>query len=168
MISVRYKLSLAEMIKAGRMSTIIRSKSVYILTVIIYLIFLVSSIFWMPSKIGSSIYTFLIVLPLSFIYQYFYVIPYRCRRIFKEWEESSFEHDITIYPEYYESRLSHGKITYKLSRFKGYKLSKDMVVLLEEGVTSELIHTFPRRVFTSGQDYGNFLSYLETNIGRPK
>jgi hypothetical protein len=53
----------------------------------------------------------------------------------------------------------------RLSDFYKYKVGKDLILLYQ---SQALFHMFPRRFFSSEEDFKMFRSFLEANLGSPK
>ena len=102
---------------------------------------------------------------LIYVLILFVILPWNGRRIFSQQKTLQAEYEIVISPEMIETTSDHGTMRMRLSDFHKYKVGKDLILLYQ---SQALFHMFPRRFFTSEEDFRTFLSYLEANLGSPK
>lgn len=113
----------------------------------------------------ASTFAPLLFLGLLYAFILFVILPWNVRRVFAQQKTLQGEYETIISPEMIETTSEHGTTRMRLSDFYKYKVSKDIILLYQ---SQALFHMFPRRFFTSEEDFNTFLSYLEANLGKPK
>jgi membrane protein implicated in regulation of membrane protease activity len=129
---------------------------------VVVLVALVASSFSFSSLI-SVFGVFVYILIFWVIYAV--VLPWNVRRIFSQQKTLQGEYETVISPEMLEATSENGTMRMRLSDFYKYKVGKDLILLYQ---SQALFHMFPRRFFSSEEDFKMFRSFLEANLGSPK
>ncbi|WP_019502927.1 YcxB family protein [Pseudanabaena sp. PCC 6802] len=95
----------------------------------------------------------------------FFLIPLRARRDFSRRKHPQDEDEATLYPEIIELVSRYGTSRIPISDFDKYRIGETMVLLY---LPNRVFLIFPRRSFPSEEDFQTFLSYLRSNLGKPK
>jgi YcxB-like protein len=96
---------------------------------------------------------------------FFIYLPFRLRRIYRQLKVLHEEAVVEISDTQIKAKTSHSESNLPWEHFHKWKADKDLVVVYQSDVS---FYLFPRRAFSSPEEFQTFQSILKTKLGPEK